>query len=573
MGIIKITSMNRGINYQQDPSAIPDGFVAECIGFDMVPESRLDTAGGIAIDSDLTAYLPPTGDIQWVEFFYIGTTRYVFATTSAGLYINGTLKDASFTGRFKGVAFVSNIYVCNGSYAKRFDGTDVYQWGIDYPTSVPTIEPGSGTGSLTGDYYFLYTYVRTDISGNIIHESSPTRVDGVVQAIGPVTFAGESVAFSNRPLSSDPQVSGANLYAVGGNLADYWLIYTWPDNTTVSGDVSDIGEDTASSIMQCLYNYPAPAGQDVALFWNKIFMVGCASETEVLRTSDILADGTLAPEGWPLRNAYELDGNNGALLNIDLLGQKLSVKGEFGEWQVDTTDPTDYLQTRARQVSPHGLASQDAIVRMPDAHIYPSKRGFVQTNGNSAQFIIPEATPIIDAYISQSTGITAGLVSYFTYNTVVYGYRTAKIDLFSGQLRFTNINDLFFSQLFYDAKLGRVYCIYDGDVGVLDSGTKNEFSENLELTAYLKSKTFQLSRPVVWSWISFQHNTNGIYYVLKVYVDNTLHGTFNFNSTTRTLDYFRFGPISGTAFYFTIEADYTLQGIIYMPIRIGHSGE
>src|SRR5574343_168093 len=575
MPIIQVTSMNRGINVQQDPAAIPDGFVADCFGFDMVPEGRLDTAGGIAL-GDLGAYLPDD-DIQWADIFYIETTRYVLATTSDGLYSNGTKVNNLFTGRFKGASLTGNIYLTNGVYSIRFDGSGTYRWGIEYPTTNPTISTGSGTSSLNGDYYFIYTWCRNDALGNTIHESSPTRVLDVMQVIGPVTFAGEGIHYSDRPLSSDPQVNGANLYAInvsGNDLSDYWLIYSWTDNTTASGALPDgTGVDTATRILTSLYNYPAPAGQDVELYWNKIWMVGITGQVNVLRTSDILSDGTLAPEGWPPRNGYELDGNNGALLNIDILNTKLSVKGEFGEWQVDKTDPTDYLQTRSHQISAYGLASQDGIVRLPTSHIYPSKNGFVETNGNNAQFIFPELTPLIDSYVGFSFGVNAGLVSYFSYKTVDYGERTAKIDLFSGQNRFSNLSNVLFTQMFYDKKLGKVYGILDGEVALVDVGSTNEFDPQSEIQAFLKRKTYQLPRPNVWSWISFQHNTGGVWYKLKVYVDDVLVAMFPFRSITRTLDYFRFGPSSGIALYFTIEGNFTVSGSLFLPVRICHGGE
>jgi hypothetical protein len=806
MGLITVSNISEGINVKLDPSVIPDGAVADCVGFDVIAGGRLNTSGGIALN-DISDLLP-SKDIDWMEIRYIGSVKYVLVSTSEGLYSNGVLISAAITGRFRSESFLNNIYIVNSTAAIRYDGTTCYQWGIDPPTGIPTIAPGThlsttihtfetmatwianastltvaaegtikkqgsysmkataaistsgysyvtasldltkfsngttsnendyiscqiyiddlthlegvsfvfdtgdvtfktdtftydllsptvlgtpqaigsgqtaniygedtlsdmsgftswndfvnqtssktsslvltsggfstidsevgdqtltvwktnplfqlksatwqelripksmftwagaadwatvkglkikvtandagavnvyfddwkmiGGSELSGTYWFMYTFFRGDSNNTVIHESPPAIANRLYVISEPVVFDRHPLVYSARPLSTDPQVTGGNIYATGEDLGDFWLIASVLDNTTVTDTVYGC---EGVRILNSKHNFPAPPGTDLILFKNKFWMIGDPSYPMVMRTSDILEDGTLAPEGWPPRNGYELSGNQGELLNVDILNETISVKGKFGEWKVDTTDPTDFLQVTAKKVSDYGLLSQDAIVRLPAEHIYPSKRGFIRTTGSTASFIFPELEPLIDSNIDLAMGVNAGLVSYFTYRTNLLGDRTAKIDLYNGKPRFTNINNVLFNQLSFDPLTDNVYCLYGKEIGILDSGTKNEFIPGGLLYAYLKSRTYQPGNVVGWTCVAFRHNTGGVWYRLNLWVEGTLAAMFPFKSNAVTEQYFRFGPYSGYDFYFEIVGDYDVPGQIIFPIRIYHSGK
>jgi hypothetical protein len=95
------------------------------------------------------------------------------------------------------------VFALNGSERKRINGSDVFEWGIAAPDTVPTVETGSGSG-LTGDYKSKYTYARK-VGTTIVSESNPSD-------------ASAAVTLSNDPLkttwtaSSDDQVTHVRLY-------------------------------------------------------------------------------------------------------------------------------------------------------------------------------------------------------------------------------------------------------------------------------------------------------------------------------------------------------------------------
>lgn len=842
MKAIIINNLNDGIDVKNDPSVVSEGGVVDCVGFDLTQEGILKTAQGLA-DNDIPLSLP-SGVIQWMQKVYLGTTLYVLATTTDGLYSDGVLIDADFTGKFKAIGFAGNIYLCNGTYARRFDGTTCYQWGITAPTTSPTISAGThlyktidtfevttdwiangssctpsdeavlikqgshslqvnvaastrgktydtytpdidctvfsdGTAStqkdyfavwimsdslenldeinfildigagtfltdtltysisidhstkevdavllaptyagtsnqlyeevvsttttrtaseqeyaqwlyenqyasggqiyysydyyvqrfghtdtvttitrtpkttavavepvltdqtlsywttgrlfklrtgawtelripksmfiqsgnpalgwdtlcgvkievatnangavnvyfddmriiggsdFVGDYWFMYTWGRMDSLDNVVHESSPSRSSQQINIVGPVNFDRHPFVYAARPLSSDAQVNCGIFYAIGGGLSDFWNIYEVADNTTAAGTVYSIGECTAKRILLSKGNEPAPTGTDMVLLYNKIWMIGDPNYPYLVRSSDILSDGTLAPEGWPTRNAYELTGNHGELLHISVLNKQLLVKGKFGEWIMKINDATDYLQVVADQVSDKGLAAANGVISFPSSQIYPSNRGFIESNGQSANFILPEVEPLIDDHISSAVGVSSGLVSYFSYETDSYGTRTAKVDLFRNKPRFTNLNNLLFECLIYDPVVDKVYGIHDGAVYIVDSGYTNVSEPGLELYAYLKSRVYRPGQRVAWTSITFDHNTGGAYLRLEIYVNGTLMNNFPFMSTSRQTGNFRFGPFAGYDFQFIITGNYSSLATIYFPIRIMHNG-
>lgn len=827
MEVITINSLNDGINVKSDPTALSEGSVVDCVGFELSKEGTLETAQGLAAN-DIADKLP-SGSVQCFQKCYIGSTLYVMATTSSGLYANGTLVSSIFTGRFKAVSFINNIFLTNGTYSKRFDGTTCYQWGITAPTTSPTITSGayltkdietfetlatwianqvscvvsadaaiykegtqsanfavaastrgysyrpivvdgalfssgaasttkdyfrcwvyvdnllnleelsvfldvgdgtfvndyfsytivspganqgiqalgvgktsdviseettqvpagtvltrqvftpagSGVGSwgdtwtteqyvtenattiinrtttktlvdpiigdqilsfwrrsslfqlksatwqevkipkerfvqtgdnskdwsdivsvkievattslgtvnvkmdgmkivggsdLVGDYWFMYTWGRQDSSDNLLHESGPSRNTTTKQfnIVGPVNFDRHPLTYASRPLSSDPQVTCGIFYGIGGSLGDFWELFTVNDNTTATDTIYNIGDSFVKRLLTSTYTEPAPLGTDLILRRNKIWLIGDPSYPRLLRSSDILLDGTIAPEAWPTRNAYELEENPGALLNLNIINKQLVVKGEFGEWLIKINDPVDYLQVTADRISDRGLLGQDAVIAFETSNVYPSSGGFVESNGASASYILPEIQPLIDDNMINAIGVNAGLVTYFSYNNASLGPRTAKMDLFRGKPRFSNLNNLQLEWLFHDQKAKTTYCVESGNVYILDSGYTNAASLGLELYAYIKSKVYQPSGFVSWNRIQFDHNTGGNWFRLLVYIDDVLVVTHPFISTTRTKGNFQIGPFSGYGLQFVITGNYRTIAKIHFPIRIQH---
>ncbi len=825
---ITITNLNAGVDVKNDPSVIGENTLADCIGFDVTKEGVLQTSLGLAAN-DIGASLPDS-NVQCVQFCYLGTTKYILASTPTGLYSNGTLITSDITGRFKVISFVNNIYIFNESYAKRFDGTTCYKCGIEAPDSVPVISAGThlsrvidnfdslatwianasgcvvaaeavikkegttsakftvavnatgfsyvsgltingstfssgeestindyirfwlyidalanlkslgvfidvsdgtfaadyfhyivnstgvsnesqllGQGStteliteetvvtpggrpvdywgytvaqdgsgyiydtrttpdtivtthtiqrttvkpvlldqtvsfqqaadlftladgmwtevripkslfvqrgdtskdwstivglkieiiatdsgpvnvyvddlkviggseLSGDYQFLYSWGRQDDEGNLLHESAPARNRTTRELViqGPVKFDREPLAYGARTVSTDPQVNCCLLYTIGGSLGDFWLLNKIDDNLTTGSTLYSIGDNTVSRRLATLHNEPAPPGTDIVLSRNKIWLVGDPEYPSVVRSSDILADGSIAPEAWPTRNSYEPSEQAGRFLSIRILNEQIIARSNLGEWSIRIDNPTDFLAVAMHQISDKGLIGQDTIISLENSDIYPSNRGFVESTGQSSKFILPEVEPLIGTELADAVGAHIGLVSYLSFNSSLLGERTAKIDLYRGTPRIACINDIFFPWIVVDKETDTVYCVKDGGVYILDSGSVDEsmsYGANKELHTFLKSRTYRPGPVVAWTKIVFSHNTGGEWHQLKLYFDGVHYVSLPFMSTTRTRTVFnQFGPVSASDFQFEIEAYRTQPGTIYFPIRIYHNG-
>ena len=86
------------------------------------------------------------------------------------------------------------------------------------------------------------------------------------------------------------------MFGIGGSLSDFWILAQINDNTTVTDTLTDVGEDSVERIIYSRNSEPAPAGTDLVVHQNKIWMVGDASYPRLLQSSDILGDGTFAPK-------------------------------------------------------------------------------------------------------------------------------------------------------------------------------------------------------------------------------------------------------------------------------------
>ena len=430
-----------------------------------------------------------------------------------------------------------------------------------------------GGSDLEGNYWFLYSWGRTDGYGNIIHESSPARSGSQFNIVGPVTFNRHPFVYSSRPLSSDPQVDCGVFYALGGSLVDFWAVLEVLDNSTTSGTIYEIGDTFVSRKLVSQQNFPAPAGYGLALYQNKIWMVGDSNHPNLLRSSDILIDGTVSPESWPDKNGYDLSNNHKPLLNITLLNKQMVVRGHFGEWNIRVLDATDYTAVQALRSTPMGCLGKDSIIDLEVSNIYPSNGGFIESDGNSAKFVLPEVQPLINEEFENAIGANNGLISYFSYYHPNYGSRTAMVDLFRGKARVAHAYNISFDCMLVDPLSGQVYGLYDGVLYLLNKGRENVAMPGNELKLYIKSRTYRVESPAVWQRMEVTHNTGGVWYRLETYIDDRFNISIPFKSTTRTKQYFKIGPVSGHDFHFEIKGDSTVAGKIYFPIRIFHGGK
>ncbi len=172
---------------------------------------------GKAITRDGSQKLNATAinPVSWIEEF--DGKRFSFGGTE--IYqdesaIASGLTDAEWTG-FQYNSFndvTKQIFATNGTDRKRITDGAVNEWGLEAPTTAPTLTSGGGTG-LTGLYNVVYTYARK-IGGAIVHESNPSPPATNALQLNNQSLAVEFAA------PTDPQVTHVRIYRTlaGGEI-------------------------------------------------------------------------------------------------------------------------------------------------------------------------------------------------------------------------------------------------------------------------------------------------------------------------------------------------------------------
>ena len=161
------------------------------------------------------------------------------ATTLAGLYANGVLVRAGFTGRFRCVNFGNNIYLVNGTLAIRFDGTACYQWGITAPTSVPTITPGTYLSTTIDTFEDATPWTAAQV-GCIIADEATIVKSGTKSM--KVTVAANAVGHSFVPFTTDLTKFSNGFDSSDKDYIRFWLYIDELENLESIALQFDVGD-------------------------------------------------------------------------------------------------------------------------------------------------------------------------------------------------------------------------------------------------------------------------------------------------------------------------------------------
>lgn len=109
-----------------------------------------------------------------------------------------------------------SIFALNGTYRKRINGSNIYEWGIKAPFYPPiSIAAGASTG-LTGDYNARYTYCRKE-RNSVVCESNPSLAADTV-----VALSNKSMAII-VPDPVDDQVNCIRFYRTVADGSTYYI--------------------------------------------------------------------------------------------------------------------------------------------------------------------------------------------------------------------------------------------------------------------------------------------------------------------------------------------------------------
>jgi hypothetical protein len=241
------------LDVSTDPSELPEsgngtdvvsGAMVRCKNLRLNENGKAKTRDGSA-KLNTTAIATP---IWWIE--EQGGTRYSFA--GEGIYSDESILESALTSaQWSAIQYNAfnetslNVFALNGTDRKRIEDDVVYEWGIDAPTTAPTIHSGAG-GGLTGIYKVRYTYARK-VGSVLVTESDPSP------ASDPVQLTNASIGSASFDQPTDEQVTHIRFYRTiaGGDAYNfdqeipidleygYAFCFDWEEGTgnTVSEDI------------------------------------------------------------------------------------------------------------------------------------------------------------------------------------------------------------------------------------------------------------------------------------------------------------------------------------------------
>jgi hypothetical protein len=188
------------------------------------------------------------------------------------------------------VPYQNWLFASNGNDTplKIDTSLNVTRWGIVAP-GAPSVSVG-GTGNLNGTYYYIITYF------NAFQESSGGTVSAAVSP------SNQQVVLSNIPVSSDPQVTGRNIYRFGGTMQSTQLVGTITDNTTTTF-TDNLADTSVTGQTLVQYRDPPQAFFAITTFQGRTWGFGyngvaVGEPTSISGTSDLWYSNYEEPWGF-----------------------------------------------------------------------------------------------------------------------------------------------------------------------------------------------------------------------------------------------------------------------------------
>lgn len=280
----------KGLRAIDDGPACPPQFVTDCRNVDFI-EGTIRKRKGFVAQINYGAKIHHLGDFQSVAGFG-GTApedrkRTIVVAGGNLLVVKWLFFDVSGTfsttatphyqcSSNNGACYLSNE---TDNIPKLLCYVDGVGWvfrdaTLSAPTGAPSVAAGA-TGSLTGTYSALYTYI--DIFGN---ESNPSEESGSIQ----ITGGGIDVGVTG---SADPTVNQVGVYVLSDASDEYKFVGTHSNTTgTYSFTGSDamiLGGDNVE------YNhYPCPKGRFVTIFSDMFVVAGGDEKPDQINVSNWL---------------------------------------------------------------------------------------------------------------------------------------------------------------------------------------------------------------------------------------------------------------------------------------------
>lgn len=320
-------------------------------------------------------YYPATGDPQLIADWGAA----VYKSTDGGVTLTSILSGLTAFSQVYYVQTRDLLFRADGvNEPKKYNGTTVTKWGLNAPTSAPTLAGTTG-GSLTSSatYKVKVTFVSATAESN--GQSSEASVT--------LGASENAISVTNIPTSSDPQVTKRRLYRTKANGAIYYLDTEIANNTTTTATLTKA--DSALGAEMPEDKDPPP--QDllyVELFKNRLFGIP-ASDRRKLYFSELFE-----PEAWPADFSVTIPFPEGdKATGLKARGDLLFVFGTSTVFVVVGDSPFNF--TVRQTYADEGFVSGRGIVEVENVVMGPTRFGFLAFDGATAKVLSFEIEPTL----------------------------------------------------------------------------------------------------------------------------------------------------------------------------------
>lgn len=307
------------------------------------------------------------------------------------------------------LTFHDFLWMTNGTISKRYDGTNVRQWGITAPASTCSTAAGAA-GVLSGLYQYMVTYVRGGTYGAESNASSASTA---------LSVSSKQIDLTSIPTSSDGQVTARNIYRTASNGGTYYYLTQIANNTatTYTDNTADTSLDTTRKAPQstesgALDHSVPPAARYAALYKNRIWLG--IHNTRTLRFSDL--DN---PDYFPAAYSISLPTND-----ADTIQGMVSLYDSLYVWTQDSIQVITggYNTTgfsRNKVTGAHGCIAGESITSTGQFVFYLAEDGVYVFNGETPELISLQISPTLDSIsiANRQAAVGAYFASPATSNT------------------------------------------------------------------------------------------------------------------------------------------------------------
>lgn len=281
------------LNVSVDASDIADGDFVRCKNLRINQQGQAKTRDGSA-KLNTTAI---NAAVWWIE--EMDGSRYSFAGDSV-YEDESSIASGLTSAQWAAIKYsayndtTKNIFALNGTDRKRVEGSSVYEWGLEAPTTAPTLGIGGGSG-LTGQYNAKYTYVRK-VGSSAVAESNPSPAADVAQVL------------SNQSLSvgvtapTDSQVTHIRLYRTLAGGSIYYLDAEIAASTSITHGYSESFESDDGYISGTGYKFTtedSTHGTENTYSWEELFEDRDDEDTST-STGSTIGDPNDPPPGFEI---------------------------------------------------------------------------------------------------------------------------------------------------------------------------------------------------------------------------------------------------------------------------------